>query len=81
VHLLNQVPRFSVSSMEFDDAEFPSLLRILPQIPDELTLANWGITPPMMEKLAQRFVETEHHVSEVQCTKHAGKRKTRKVMK
>ena len=68
VHLLNQVPRFYLGGKEFDDAEFSSLLRILPQIPDELRLLlDCEITPPMMEKLGQRFAETEHHVSNVQC--------------
>jgi len=65
--LSNQVPRFYLIYKEFDDAEFSSLLRILPQIPDELSLWECGINPPMMEKLGQRFIETEHHVSDVQC--------------
>jgi len=68
VPLLNQVPRFCLDGNEFDDAEFSSLLRILPQIPEELRLESCEITPPMMEKLGQRFIETEHHVSNVQCT-------------
>ena len=67
VPLLNQVPRFYLIK-KFDDAEFSSLLRILPQIPDELMLQSCEITPPMMEKLGQRFAKTEHHVSNVQCT-------------
>jgi len=79
VHFSNQVPRFFPSGhKKFDDAEFSSLLRILPQIPDKLTLGNCEITPPMMEKLSQRFVETEHHVSNVQCTEHAWMSKTLK---
>jgi len=79
VHLLNQVPRFCLNGKEFDDAEFSSLLRILPQIPDELWLEDCEITPPMMEKLCQRFIETEHHVSDVQCPKHAGISKALKM--
>ena len=79
VHLLNQVPRFCLGRKELDDAEFSSLLRILPQIQDELMLQNCGITPPMMEKLGQRFVETEHHVSDFHCPKHAGISKALKM--
>jgi len=72
VHFSNQVPRFFLNgNKKFDDAEFSSLLRIFPQIPDELSLECCEITPPMMEKLGQRFVETEHHVSNVQCIEHA----------
>ena len=77
VHFSNQVPRFSIRHRKFDDAEFSSLLRILPQI-DKLRLEWCEITPPMMEKLSQRFVETEHHVSNVQCTEHAWMSKTLK---
>jgi len=78
VHLLIQVPRFYLRGKEFDDAEFSSLLRILPQIPDELRLLDCGITPSMMERLSQRLDETEHHVSNIQCTKHVGIRKSLK---
>jgi len=70
VNFSNQVPRFFLNNKKIDDPEFSSLLRILPQIPDELTLVDCEITPPMMAKLGQRFVETEHHVSNVQCTEH-----------
>ena len=78
VHLLIQVPRFYLRGKEFDDAEFSSLLRILPRIPDELRLLDCGITPPMMERLSQRLDETEHHVSNIQCTTHVGIRKSLK---
>jgi len=59
------VLRFCLSNTEIGDEDFSYIMKIFPQISEELSLNACYVTAPMVKVLAERLVQTGRCVSEL----------------